>query len=112
MSTAVPTIIVRYNDPGRQWEARLDGPSCVTYTAALPSPAVHRLLLEYGTPAGNLLVRIDRDQTGLPPLFQEAVWKPPELLFKCERCNGTGEYVGLLEREKCGPCKGRGWLPS
>ena len=60
-----------------------------------------------GTPPGDIELHID--QTGNHPLIQGATWQPPDLLLKCEHCNGTGEYVGLVTVEKCQRCAGRGF---
>jgi DnaJ-class molecular chaperone len=72
--------------------------------------AVHRLLAGSGTPPGELELHVDQDMVGSGVLTRKPIWKPPELLFKCERCNGKGEYRGLLTVETCRACQGRGWL--
>lgn len=103
-----PTIIVRYNDTSAQWEAWFDGAACVTYGDDFSMIAVHRLLDGSDTDACDLTLHVDRDQVGSGVLIYEVVWQPPDLVFRCERCHGTGECLVFPDIEKCQRCKGRG----
>lgn len=105
-----PTIVVRYNETAGQWQAWFDGFPHVAYGGEFSMEAVHRLLEGSGTDASDLMLHVDQDQIGSGVLIRSVVWQPPELLFRCEQCNGKGEYVGLAVVEKCGACEGRGWI--
>ena len=105
-------IIVRYNDAAAQWEAWFDGAPCVCYGGDFSMVAVHRLLEGSEIDACDLKLNVSHVQAGAAVLVREAVWQPPELLLPCEQCNGKGEYVGLAVVEKCGACRGKGWIPG
>src|SRR5262245_42973447 len=107
-----PTVICRYSNPAGQWQAWFEGPLNVPSGGSLPRDAVRALLEKNGVPAGTVVtLKVDRDMAGSGVLTRTPTWEPPELRFPCERCRGTGEFrSGLGEPERCGACKGRGWL--
>ena len=104
----IPVIVVRYCDTAGQWLAWFDGAPCVCYGGEFSTEAVHRLLDGSGTDACDLTLRVEQADKSV--MIHGAVWQPPELLRRCEQCNGKGEYVGLTIVEKCGGCSGRGFL--
>lgn len=110
MKPTVTTINVRYCDTAGQWLAWFEGTPCVTYGAEFSMQAVHRLLNGYGTDTCDLTLRVEQADTSV--VTHPAVWQPPELLLHCEECDGKGEYVGLAVVEKCGACRGKGWVPG
>jgi hypothetical protein len=103
-----PVIVVRYCETGSQWQAWFNETTCLCYGGEFSTEAVHRLLEGSGTDACDLTLHVDRPDKST--MIQEAVWQPPELLLRCEQCDGKGEYVGLAVVEKCGTCRGRGWI--
>ena len=103
-------VICRYRNTSGQWSAWLDGTPSVAYGAELPMRAVSRLLDGSDIDHCLVVIHVDQVQAGSGVMIREALWKPPELLFLCSQCNGTGEYVGLTDRQKCQACEGRGWL--
>lgn len=66
-----------------------------------------RLLEGAESPAGEYELRCDQDQAGSGVLTRTATWQPPELLFQCPTCKGTGQYTGLSDVETCRVCGGR-----
>ena len=40
-------------------------------------------------------------------LHRDLIWQPPEMLFECTSCLGTGQYIGLAEVGVCMACGGR-----
>lgn len=100
-------ILVHYCDTAGQWQAWFDESACIAYGGEFSMQAVHRLLEGYGTPAGDVELHVDCADGSMQ--VQSATWQPPDLLLKCEHCNGKGEYVGLATVERCGRCDGRGF---
>jgi DnaJ-class molecular chaperone len=49
----------------------------------------------------------DTGQAGSGVLLRGVIWQPPNVLFPCPTCNGTGRYVGLIEAGTCKVCGGR-----
>lgn len=105
-----PKIIVQYNKTADQWQAWIEESPCDKGDADFAMDAVYRLLEDLEPEACDLTLHIDQDQDGSDVVIREACWQPPELLFRCERCNGRGEYVGLTVVEPCKSCHGRGWM--
>lgn len=105
-----PVIVCQYSDGAGQWYAWFDGSQSVAYGADLPMRAVCRLLEGSGVDPCAVMLHVSQDQVGSGVLIRDTMWKPPELLFMCSQCHGTGECVGLVDREKCQACYERGWL--
>jgi len=104
----MPPIIVRYCDTARQWQAWFQGNPCITYCGESSTQAVHRVLQGHGTPAGDIELRVDQDDGRAS--VTKATWWPPDLMLRCEHCNGNGEYIGLIQREPCTRCAGSGFV--
>jgi len=49
----------------------------------------------------------DWDIVGSGVLHRELIWQPPEVLFPCPPCKGTGLYIRLIEVGTCKACGGR-----
>jgi hypothetical protein len=103
----VKTINVQYSDSARQWCAHFDGAPHVTFGSDTPTGAARRLLDGCESPAGEYQLFVDQDQVGSGVLLRVATWRPPDLLFPCEACRGTGQYVGFNVVEVCKVCRGR-----
>ncbi len=41
----------------------------------------------------------DTDHAASEVLHRDLIWQPPEILFACPSCKGTGQYVGRIEVE-------------
>jgi hypothetical protein len=106
---ARPVIIVRYCNAPYGWLAWFEHIPDLKFEDELPMTAVRRLL-QVGTPPGELALHVDHYQAGSVALVRVANWQPPELLFQCSQCGGTGEHAGLVAVEHCQPCRGRGWI--
>ena len=52
----------------------------------------------------------DQAVAGVGTLKRDLIWRPPEILATCTECRGSGAYVGLLCRESCRICEGKGYL--
>ncbi len=104
------TIIVLYCNIAGHWQAWFDGNPCIAYNGESSMQAIYRVLEGHGTPACDLELRFDQDD-GTAALMK-ATWRPPALLLRCEDCNGTGEYVGLMRRETCARCAGTGFVAA
>src|SRR5262245_19940222 len=96
----IPPIIVRYSESGRQglaWFARSEQ---ICYGSNFPGDAARKLLAGCGKAAGQ--VELDVEDPAVSAGTQSvARWDPPDLLFQCDECGGTGECAGLSDRSKC-----------
>lgn len=108
MST-LKSVIIQYSDSARQWRAHFDGAPQVVFGSDIPMAAVSRLLTVSKSPGGEYELRCDQDQAGGEQLVRVATWqpKPPELLFECSDCAGTGKQAAPKETETCPACRGR-----
>ena len=101
------TIVCRLDADAGQWLAYFEHAPQVAFGSDLPMGAVRRLL--EGTEAASggypLVCDADRARTGV--LQRELIWQPPEIVFACPSCNGSGQYVGLIDVETCKVCGGR-----
>lgn len=104
----MPPIIVRYRAFVSQWSAWFEGAPQTACTGDFSMDAVCRLLTDHGVPPGDVELQVDADLSGAKVATLIAQWQPPDLQFACAHCNGRGEYVGVLEREGCPRCGGRG----
>jgi hypothetical protein len=105
------TIIVRFDAEAREWNANFQCVPQVAYGGDLPMRAVRRLL--EGTVAWPDIypLRCDPDDSGHGVPHRSLIWDPPEMLFECSTCRGTGQYVGLAEVGTCDACGGRTIVP-
>jgi hypothetical protein len=99
------TIIVRFD--GGQWIASFEHVPQVAFGGGLPMQAVRRLLEGSEAVPGIYELRCASDQAGSGDLHRSLDWHPPEILFECSTCRGTGQYVGLIEVGVCEVCGGR-----
>jgi hypothetical protein len=106
------TIVCQFNSEADQWVAYFGGAPQAAFGGSLPVVAIRRLLEGLEAPADLYTLVCDRDLSGSGILQRSFVWEPPEMLFVCPSCDGKGEYVGLMERETCEPCGGRGLLSA
>jgi hypothetical protein len=72
--------------------------------------AARRLLDGTDSPAGEYQLLVDQDQIESGVVLGTATWQPPDLLFRCEACEGKGQYVGLNVVEVCQVCRGKKFL--
>jgi hypothetical protein len=109
-ANARDTIICRFNQIARQWAAWFEHMPGVAFGSDLPMGAVRRLLEGSEAPAVYPLA-CDVDQSATSVLHRELTWQPPEILFPCPTCKGTGQYAGLIEVGTCQVCGGRKMVP-
>jgi len=105
------SIVCQFNPDVEQWVAYFGGAPQAGFSGDLPVVAIRRLLEGLDAPADSHSLICDSDLLRGGILQQSFTWNPPEMLFVCPSCDGKGEYVGLMERETCGPCRGRGVIP-
>jgi hypothetical protein len=103
---APDTIIARFDPLCGYWIAHFPATPQVAFGGNLPMLAVRRLLEGTEALPDTYLVHYDRSETDTGHV-QSIVWEPPEILFDCTECNGTGQYVGLIETGPCKVCGGR-----
>ena len=101
------SIVCRFSPAGRQWVAFLDCAPQVAYGGDVPMAAVRRFLEGSEQAPGTYPLVCDANQVGSALLHRELVWQPPEILFECSACQGTGKYVGLVDVDTCRVCGGR-----
>jgi len=106
------TIVAMFSADANQWVAHFETRPQVAFGDELPVPAIRRLLEGTEAESGAYGLRCDLEVIGSGILLRSMIWDPPELLFPCSACNGSGVYVGLQEREPCGTCNGRGCVPA
>src|SRR5205814_1953872 len=101
------TIVARFQSWTGQWVAYFVASPKTAFGGNLPFVAVRRLLEGTGADADTyqLIREDDREPVDVPALL--LTWEPPEILFDCQECGGTGQYVGLKEVEPCRVCGGR-----
>lgn len=106
----LPSIIVRYELAYDRWLACFSASRQIVFGGELPSIAIRKLFDAVDPLTGSYELRCDHDwsDTGDVPQPRFIRWDPPDLFFSCPSCNGSGEYVGLLLREECRTCRGRG----
>jgi hypothetical protein len=100
-------IICRFDQQAHQWAAWFERTPQVCFGSDLPTKAVRRLLEDSEVAPGVYPLACDSDQCGSSVLHRELTWQPPEILFPCETCRGTGQYAGLIEVGTCQVCGGR-----
>lgn len=106
------TIIARFSPDSGQWVAHFENAPQVAFGGDLPVVAIRRLLDGAEAAPGTYPLACDADRAGSSVLLRAVIWQPPEVLFQCPSCEGRGEYVGFMEREKCKACGGRGLVPG
>ena len=106
------TIVCQFNPDADQWVAYFGGAPQAAFGGSLPVVAIRRLLEGTEAPAISYTLICDGDLFGSSILQRSFLWEPPEMLFVCPSCEGKGEYVGLMERESCEPCGGRGLVSA
>ena len=102
-------IVIQYNDKARQWRAHFEEEPKAAFGSDIPMDAVRRLLVANKSVAGSYELRCDQDQSGGAPIIRMATWqpKPPELLFECPECAGTGKTGGPTDFVTCPECHGK-----
>jgi hypothetical protein len=90
-----------------QWVAHFEGVPQVAFGGDIPMRAVRRLLEGSEIEPAIYYLHCDSDQLGNGVLHRSLIWEPPEMLFECLACRGTGQYVGLAEVGICEACRGR-----
>jgi hypothetical protein len=106
------TIIVRFDHRASQWVAHFEHTPQVAFGGDLPVVAMRRLLEGTEALSDTYPLVCDTDQVGSGVLFRDLIWQPPEVLFPCPTCSGTGRYVGLIEAATCKACGGRKVVPG
>ena len=106
------TIVCQFNPDADQWVAYFGGAPQAAFGGNLPIVAIRRLLEGTEAPAVSCILICDSDLLGTGILQRSFVWEPPEMLFVCPSCEGKGEYGGLMHRESCQPCGGRGLVSA
>jgi|SRR5579872_5090402 len=106
------TIIVRFNRDAGQWSAWFELTPQVAFGGDLPVVAMRRLLAGTEALPDTYPLVCNSHQAGTGVLHRDLIWKPPEVLFPCPTCNGTGRYVGLIEAGTCKACAGRKVVPG
>ena len=101
-------ITCRFNSDAGQWVASFDGEPQTTFGGDLAVIAICRLL--EGSPAGRYKLICESDCSTM--FLRPMVWNSPDLSFVCPHCKGRGEYVGLMERQTCELCAGRGLVTA
>lgn len=105
------TIIVRFGGDAGQWLAYFEHAPQIGFGGDIPVGAVRRLLEGIEAAPGTYPLVCDTDRAGNGILHRELNWQPPEILFTCSTCGGTGEYVGLSDVGVCQVCGGRKLVP-
>ena len=96
-------IITRFDADASQWSLafRARPAGCIRQRSA-HAGAVRRLLEgTESSPPDTYELRCDADRAGSGVLHRSLIWDPPEMLFECSTCGGTGQYVGLAEVGTC-----------
>lgn len=106
--STTPLIVIKHNVVAGHWCASFANTPGVGFTGELPVVAIRRLLEGLNSPADSYALCCDREFSGSGVLPKSVVWDSSELLFPCAECNGSGEYIGLMEREPCKVCHGLG----
>jgi hypothetical protein len=101
------TIIVRFDRDADQWSAWFADTRQVAFGGDRPVVAMRRLLEGTEAASDTYPLVCDSDRAGSGVLHRDLIWQPPEVLFPCSACNGTGRYVGLIEVDTCKVCRGR-----
>ena len=94
-------IITRFDADASQWSAHFEHVPQVAFGSDLPMRAVRRLLEGTESSPDTYELRCDADRAGSGVLHRSLIWDPPEMLFECSTCGGTGQYVGLAEVGTC-----------
>jgi len=100
------TIVARFDSLNGNWIAHFAGTPQVAFGGNLPMVSVRRLLEGTEATPDTFQLQCDRSATEARSV-QSLRWEPPEILFDCTECKGTGVYVGLNEAEPCKVCGGR-----
>lgn len=100
-------IVCRFSPDAGQWLAHFQDAPHVGFGSDLPMGAVRRLLQGSEADPDTYPLICDSDQAGSGVLYRSLTWQPPEILFPCGTCGGTGQYVGLADVEVCKVCGGR-----
>jgi hypothetical protein len=106
------TIICRFDGRADQWVAHFERRPQVRFGAGPPMDAVRRLLNGTEAIPDTYPLVCDADRAGSGLLHRDLIWQPPEVLFTCPACNGSGQYVGFLEVETCKVCGGWKVVPA
>lgn len=109
---APETIITRFDAIADQWVAHFEYTPQVASGGDLPVVAMRRLLETTEAAPDSYPLICDTDRAGSGVLHRTLLWQPPDVLFPCPTCDGTGEYVGFLDRETCKVCGGRKVVPG
>ena len=101
------TIRVKYSPSNDFWFASFGDAPHSQCAGERPMLAAERLLMLHLPPEGRYLIVVDLKppETGRSPI--EGIWDPPELLFECLECQGSGE-ISSDGAAKCPRCEGLG----
>jgi hypothetical protein len=105
-------IVCRFSRLTGQWVAHFDRAPHWAYSSDVPMRAIRRLLEGAEAWPGTFALACDADQAASSVLHRELIWKPPEILFECSACGGSGQYVGLAIVEVCQACGGRKFVSA
>jgi hypothetical protein len=108
MADIIPeTIIARFDANADQWVAWFEHRPQVAFGGDLPVVAIRRLLDGTESVPDTYPLVCNSDCAGSGVLHRDLIWQPPQVLFPCPMCNGTGRYVALIEVGTCKACGGR-----
>lgn len=106
-----PPIVISHSVDAGHWTASFEDKAHVTFGGNTAFVAIRRLLEMTEAGHGTYSLTSSRDPSATGQIPESVIWDPPELLVSCPDCNGRGEYVGLLQVEKCKNCGGRCRIP-
>jgi hypothetical protein len=109
MST-LEKVVVSYSPTAAYWNAWFESDPQVAFGSDLPIHAARMLLAGYESPAGEYELVVDQILAGSGVLHRIATWQPPDLLFPCQNCKGTGQHIRFNAAEVCPVCGGKQFL--
>ncbi len=100
-------IVCRFDGRADQWVAHFEHRPQVAFGADIPGTAYRQLLEGTEVAPDSYPLVCDADRAGTGIVTALLIWQPPEILFPCPTCGGTGQYIGLADVDVCKACRGR-----